>query len=666
MVLPLRAGLGDTGKSRHVKRTARLVNLFGAAVCAALMLGCQTPIGVNRVGTERAYEQIRANALTGPQLSADTQTVLARYGIDKKQQDDPVLVIERLQEQACKDARRDLLFALAEFSYAAAKNSESNAWAKATPSDWKTTGTEADNRAAQSYYLASAMYAYFYLLGETTEASLDPFDPQIRTARDFYNLGLAKALMDENGEYVNLASRDLRLPTGTVNVTSTRPRYMFPETELHEFVFTDEYVVRGLEPRERVAGLGVPLIGIPDRAAIGTNWPSYYLPEAKVPATAFLRVNSTVCDMTNAQLKASLELYSPFDTREVEVGGHRVPLEIDLTTIMAYSLQGSILWKTRMAQFFGGKELIKSGVYLTQPFEPGKIPVVFVYGTAGSPSDWAGALNILRADPVVSAHYQFWFFEYNTGNPIAYSGWLLRSGLDKIVKELDPQGKDPALRDMVVIGHSQGGLVTKLAAVDSSDKFVKTVSDKPIDQWGLKPAEQELLSNSLIFEHSPYVKSVILACAPNLGSILVNNWIQSLAQRLISTPQQLTQLGKQMATLNLSSEQSAFMKKMRGKIPTSVANMDPNNPFLLYLHDLPLADDIKGHTIIAVRTPGPVEDGNDGVVAYKSAYLPGMESQDVVHCGHGDTPRNPVAIEDFRRILLHHLKRTSPTGAAKD
>jgi pimeloyl-ACP methyl ester carboxylesterase len=636
--------------------------ILGGLIAATFLSGCQAPIGMNRVGVERAYQQIQATALTGPQLSADTQTVLVRSGVTTlQQQNDPDAVVLRLQERACKDSRRDVLFALAEFSYATAKNYERYTWVTVKQPESATTVSLPGKKAARAYYLASALYSYFYLLGETTAVTLDPFDPHYRTARDFYNLGLAKALMDENGENVNLSSRELRLPMGTVDVTSTRPGFPMPEAQLHEFIFTDEYLVRGLEPRERVAGLGVPLIGIPDRAAIGTNWPSYYLPGAKAPASAFLRVNGTVCDLTSPRLTASLELYSPFNTREVEVGGRRVPLQSDLTAIIADTLEGSVLWKSRMAQFFGGRELIKSGVYLTQPFDPGKIPVVLVYGTAGSPSDWAEAINVLRADPAVSARYQFWFFEYNTGNPIPYSGLLLRNGLDRIVKELDPQGKDPTLRNMVIIGHSQGGLVTKLAVVDSGDEFVKMVSDKPIDQWGLPPVQLELLRDSLIFEHSPYVKTVILACAPNLGSILVNNWIQNLAQRLISTPQRLTQLGKQLATLNLGSKQQAFMKKMRGKIPTSVANMDPNNPFLLYLHDLPLADDIKGHTIIAVRTPGPVEDGNDGVVAYKSAYLPGMESQDVVHCGHGETPRNPVAIDDIRRILLLQLKdRNSP------
>jgi pimeloyl-ACP methyl ester carboxylesterase len=630
-----------------------------------VVLGCQTPIGVDRVGMTRAYQQITASTLTGPQISADSQMVIGRYGLEKLAVESPDLAIAKLQEEACKDNRRDVLFALAELSYGLAKSFDENTWVSIHQQGQSGLISLPGKKAARGYYFASAVYAYFYLFGNSPDAVPGIYDRHFRMACDFYNRGLAKSLTLEGSDNVVLFSKELKLPYGTVNMTATRPGFPWSEEQFHEFVAADEYTVRGLSPRERTHGLGVPLIGIPDRAAFGSNWPSYYLPGMKVAATAFLRIDGTVCDMTSSRLKASLELYSAIGDREIQVGEQKVPLETDRTAAIAYALQYSVQWKARMVQFFTGRELLKSGIYLTQPYVPGRIPVVFVYGTGGSPSDWAGAFNILSADPTVNSHFQFWFLVYNTGNPIAYSGWLLRDSLGKTVRQLDPEGKDAALREMVIIGHSQGGLVTKLSAVDSGDKFWTLISDKPIDQLGFKPAERELLGNMLIFEHSPYVKRVILACAPNLGSILVNNFIQTLAQHLISMPSGLAQLGTSLATLNLGSSQSAAIKKLGGKVPTSVANMNPDNPFLLRLHDLPLADGIKGDTIIGVLGKGPVEDDNDGVVAYKSAYLPGMETQNIVHCGHGEVPANPQAIDDIRRILLLHLKETSEAPATK-
>jgi hypothetical protein len=109
-----------------------------------------------------------------------------------------------------------------------------------------------------------------------------------------------------------------------------------------------------------------------------------------------------------------------------------------------------------------------------------------------------------------------------------------------------------------------------------------------------------------------------------------------------------------LATLNLGAQQTAALKQMHGKVPTSVANMNPRNPFLGALHDLPLAAGITAHSIIAVEGNGPAETGNDGVVAYTSAHIAGVESEYIVRSPH-DCLNQPLAIEELRRILLKHL-----------
>jgi hypothetical protein len=70
----------------------------------------------------------------------------------------------------------------------------------------------------------------------------------------------------------------------------------------------------------------------------------------------------------------------------------------------------------------------------------------------------------------------------------------------------------------------------------------------------------------------------------------------------------------------------------------------------------PLAPGIIGHSIIAVKGEGPFQQDTDGVVAYSSAHLDGMESELVVTSGHS-VQQNPEAIEEVRRILLEHATR---------
>src|SRR6185369_1817881 len=95
-------------------------------------------------------------------------------------------------------------------------------------------------------------------------------------------------------------------------------------------------------------------------------------------------------------------------------------------------------------------------------------------------------VNDLMDDPFIREHYQFWAFTYDSGNPILYSAYRLRKLLSDDLKVLDPDGTDPALQQMVVIGHSQGGLLTKLTAVNSGDRFWRNMSRKPFEEIELK------------------------------------------------------------------------------------------------------------------------------------------------------------------------------------
>ena len=52
------------------------------------------------------------------------------------------------------------------------------------------------------------------------------------------------------------------------------------------------------------------------------------------------------------------------------------------------------------------------------PYEVGKVPVVFVHGLLGSPSDWSVMIDQLSADPAVCDRTQFLTFRYDSLQPI--------------------------------------------------------------------------------------------------------------------------------------------------------------------------------------------------------------------------------------------------------
>ena len=124
------------------------------------------------------------------------------------------------------------------------------------------------------------------------------------------------------------------------------------------------------------------------------------------------------------------------------------------------------------------------GLYMVQPYEPGKIPVLMVHGLWSSPMTWMEMFNDLRSQPEIRDHYQFWFYLYPTGQPFWLSAAQLRRDLAKVREVLDPTHQEPALDQMVLIGHSMGGLVSQLQTLQSGDDYLAAGQQRavPADQ----------------------------------------------------------------------------------------------------------------------------------------------------------------------------------------
>jgi pimeloyl-ACP methyl ester carboxylesterase len=418
-------------------------------------------------------------------------------------------------------------------------------------------------------------------------------------------------------------------------------------------MIADQFLVRGLSVRNGQPGLGAPLVGVtkPD--------PRTGLYRC-VPATVLLRLDGGWPDLAQGRCRGSLELYSTFDASTIQVGDHSVPLETDTTVPVAYVLNQPLLWSLGLMQFFSFKEQVPTDVYLTQPYRPGKVPVVFVHGTFSSPVWWAEMVNTLSSDPELQRRCQFWQFVYNSGNPTVFSAVKLREALKRKLKQLDPEGKDPALQQMLVIGHSQGGLLTKLTATDTGDKLWQAVlKTNRLEALGLTAEQQALIRRYSCYEGLPFVTRVVFISTPHRGSYLANSFARRLARKFVSLPGLMVSRSQEFAGL---SEKLDVPKGFRSA-GTSLDSMSPKNPFMLTLADIPLAPRTKGHSIIAVQGEGDYHQGKDGLVAYESAHVNYVESEFIVRSPHSCQDK-PPAIEEVRRILHEHLASLS-TGQSE-
>jgi pimeloyl-ACP methyl ester carboxylesterase len=467
-----------------------------------------------------------------------------------------------------------------------------------------------------------------------------------------YNRGISDGLRAAEGNGINLSPRRFTLPFGSLDLSVDSSGFSYGGYRLANFVSVDDFEIRGFRNRYRKVGIGASLSarleGTESKGA--SEW---IPPKAKVPVTAFVRFEQPRRALDGGESKGTLELYDVDEIPAVKIGDYSVPLDFDPSVSLAYRLEGAPIWDFEIAGFRKGDFLFsgmknEGDLFFLNPYRAGKIPVVLVHGTASSPARWAEMANEFLGDPRIASRYQFWVFMYNTGNPVALSAMHLREELEKAVRKLDPTGKDPSLHQMVVIGHSQGGLLTKMTVVSSGSRFWDARFKVPFEQAKLPAKTRDLLRRSMFVEPLPFVKRVVFIATPHRGSFLAENFLGKIARKLVSLPGTLTTMGNQLVTLN-----PGMVGGTGWRIPTAIDNMDWSNPFLRTLASLPIAEGVKANSIIAVKGDGPPEKGNDGVVRYTSAHIEGIESELVVRSAHS-CQSNPHTIEEVRRILYEH------------
>jgi pimeloyl-ACP methyl ester carboxylesterase len=620
-----------------VESNAANMNLGMARLLFLLFLvtACATPVGVTRVDPRIVHHELTSNVLSQGVPSGPAEIVLNRHDLHERFAKTPEVALADLHRLVVSGrGGADETFALAELSF-----------------------IHAEKTGKRSFYLASSVYAWAFLFPGGKDELPSPFDPRFRLASDLYNRGLTSGFKLEDGSKVLLSSGTFELPFGKLEVEFDQTTLQWHGRELVDFAPVAELEVRGLRNRYRQSGIGAPLAASTVLPDSGNKPEELVATKIRVPVTLVLRLGDVRSQLAEGVVLGFMRLYATDDVASVRIDDRNVPLEAEPTASLAVVLADPNIWEMELKAFFGGEYIRKilhqtsrqSQLVALHPYQPGLIPVVLVHGTASSPGRWADMTNELRNDPLIRERFQFWYFFYDTGNPIAYSAMLLREALTKTLQSVDPGGMDPALKEMVVIGHSQGGLLAKMTAIDSGTRFWDNISSKPFNEAEMKEETRDLLRRALFIKPLPFVKRLIFIATPQRGSYVAGwkaiKWFTGLLVKPATAILTIT------TDILFLRDTDTIAMDLQTSVPTSVDNMNPGNRFIKTLAAIPIAPGVAFNSIIAVKQDEDIEDGDDGVVKYKSAHLGDAESELVVSSDHS-CQGNPHTIEEVRRILL--------------
>ncbi|HEY7427167.1 MAG TPA: hypothetical protein VH682_23235 [Gemmataceae bacterium] len=655
-------------------RTARFGALCAILVLAALP-GCAS-IRVDHTHRPALLAAWRASAVLRDEVSPRTLQTLRQYNLAEEYARSPEETARTLHEAVLRDHEPELLFALAEIHYVRGRKAEKHDCGQATA----------------CYYLCAG-YAYHYLFDEPPRPAPDMetnltsvgypagprpvhhvprssiFDPRFRLACDLYNAGLAKLIAAAQRISQLDPRQELRLPTldgKGFNLSVVHNGFTLQPDEFGELLIAADYQVVGVTNQHRTYGLGVPLIATraaaPDKEDAART---FYPRQASFAATAFFRFEGTLADLGTRRC-GRLELYNPLTVQAVEAAGQIVPLETDLTTPLAYFLAHSDLGEiTDIVGFVRGDRISgQTGIRMLAPYQPGKIPVVLVHGLLSSPLTWAPMMNDLQADPTLRERYQFWYYYYPTGESYLSTAAELRRQLDLLREKIDRNHQDPALDNMVFVGHSMGGLISRLMTVDSGDDFWNVVSNgEPFDKLKLPKDARVELQQTFFFQHEPCVKRCIFIGTPHHGSKLSPSPLGRLAVKLVRMPRDVMTAQSDLIKANPDLAK-VFQKKA---LPTSVDLLEPGAPALVKLAARPRPERVHYHSIIGLMSTATtdverwlagdnIRDRGDGVVPYTSAHLDCAESERWVPADHFHVHHHPIAIQEVRKILMEHYQ----------
>lgn len=515
-------------------------------------------------------------------------------------------------------------------------------------------------------WLEAARHAWAYLFFTDRKPSERAFEDRQGQVRDYYNYAVQQAV---TGLFeLSRSQQDQIHRLGTWELTTDFSGVWLPANKdmPHEVVPATSLRFSGLRNQYRRDGFGaelvavfqsheeahsVPVIGLDQE---GPPQPPYQ--ESLFPAlTVVMHFAGNSLQEVLSTRHITIQALDPYRVRQIQMAQQQVPLAGNFSSGYGLWLARSGFSTQALRTLVGlSNGIVKPTIYLMQPYDPNRRTIIMLHGLASSPEAWINVANEVLGDETLRRNYQVWQVYYPTNAPLALNNYAIRQAIQRTLQRFDPQGTARASHNITLVGHSMGGVLSRLLVSNSQGKVLASVTDT----YGITPdGAQDVnakLREFLEFEALPHISSAIFIAAPHRGTNFANNRVARWVANLITLPiSMVQQFGDITRTLAQASPRIGKQSLLR--IPNSIDNLSDDDDYVRVAASLPIDSRVRYHSIIGNSTPQlHLPDSSDGIVPYRSAHLEGAASELVVPFGHS-VQEHPRAIVEIRRILHRQL-----------
>jgi pimeloyl-ACP methyl ester carboxylesterase len=515
----------------------------------------------------------------------------------------------------------------------------------------------------------SIRYSYAYLFKTSRQPQERLFDNRQVQIRDFYNQALTQLV---NGHSLRNPSTNLTptIKIGKSTYTIDIQAYQrLQNMKLEKFISSYNMNFSGLRAINRRDGFGSDFVAVfPSTSSSQENkyilnplthdYPKGINPnihKARYLAATIIaqpkKSNATIEDvLTNPNFE--IKVYDPYSVEKVEIAGKPYSLAANFSAPyglwLAENNLGAAAYLTLIDR---DQHLAMPHLYMLEPYNPNKKIIVLVHGLASSPEAWIAVTNDIMGDAILREHYQVWQIFYSTNMPILESRFQIYALLKQAFGSLNP--KDAAAQDAVLIGHSMGGIISRLLVSDAdiSKQALELMNNRQQTRLRKHPVIGERLKMKPI---ENFDRAIFLA-APHRGTDYADRWFTLAARKIIKLPATfLTTLADTLTSDDVDLKD--FVKTLTNDvIQNGPSDLSKKSKFMELTASIPPEKGLVFHSIMGNITKS--DDPNvitDGIVPYKSAHLDGAVSEKIFTGGHS-IQETPEAVLELRRILRQHL-----------